>query len=676
MKRSMWGPLALVLAVGVVTSTPVVSQEGTPSDATCLECHSDSSMAQTPLVRTGLIHGTAVDREGLTLQVTNESLKGSAHDGFACIDCHAAIKEIPHEEKLPPVKCASCHEDAQMALDAGIHRAQGKDAAYVPGCTDCHGAHQIKPASNPDSSVNHVKLLDTCGACHGDKTLMDAAGVKISDPYRNFMKSQHWQATESGATQKAATCSDCHGIHTILPSNDPSSPVNKRNIPATCGKCHGTIMHRFEKSIHGTALAAGNLEAPSCADCHGEHDIEGPTSPTSSVYPATIGKTTCPQCHASVRLAKRFDLPEGMVKSYQASFHGLASNYGNTEVANCASCHGAHDILPSSDPASTINPKNLEATCGKCHPKAGASFSRTPIHLKVSVTSSPVLFWLRAFYIWLIAAVLIGLGLHNLLDFIRRYREAIHKLKPYAVYMRMTLAERIQHWLLLSSFFILVITGFALKYPDSVWSLPFHALPAGFEWRGWLHRAAAVVMIGDGIFHLVYLAVTKRGRWFVKDILPTLQDLSDFWHQMAYYVGWRKEGAQFGRFTYGEKIEYLALLWGTLIMVATGFVLWFKTWFARFLPEWGFPAAEMVHFYEAILAFTTIIIWHLYAVFSHTETPPYNPTWLTGRMTRRDLEHHHHRQLVELERRERLKGQNAKGAGEAPEEDEGTGQET
>lgn len=658
----------MAIAVSVATARPVWSQNGAIPDETCLACHSDPEMGKTPLALEGLLHRTAVGREGLTLRVTGQSLQGSAHEGFSCVDCHAAIKEIPHEEKLPPVNCASCHEDAQNALDAGIHRAEGRDAAYVPGCIDCHGAHQIKPASDPGSSVNHVKLLDTCGACHGDKTLMSAAGVRISDPYSNFMKSQHWQAMKSGTSQKAATCSDCHGTHTVLPSSDAHSPVNKRNIPSTCGKCHGTIMHRFERSIHGTALAAGNLEAPSCADCHGEHDIEGPESPTSSVYPATIGKTTCPQCHASVRLSRRFDLPEGMVKSYQASFHGLASRYGDTEVANCASCHGAHDILPSSDPASTINPKNLEETCGKCHPRAGASFSRTPIHLEVSATTSPVLFWLRLFYIWLIAAVLIGLGLHNLLDFIRRYRDTIKKLRPYAIYMRMTLAERIQHWLLLSSFFVLVITGFALKYPDSVWSLPFHALPGGFEWRGWLHRAAAVIMIGVGVFHIVYLAATRRGRWFVKDILPTLEDLADFRHQMAYYLGWRKEGAKFGRFTYGEKVEYLALIWGTIVMVATGFVLWFKTWFARFLPAWGFPAAEMVHFYEAVLAFTTIIIWHLYAVFSHTESPPYNPTWLTGRMTRRDLEHYHNRQLVEMERRERLKGSQGEKDGGAAEE--------
>jgi cytochrome b subunit of formate dehydrogenase len=450
-------------------------------------------------------------------------------------------------------------------------------------------------------------------------------------------------------------CGDCHGNHKILPSTDPASPVYKIHIPDTCGKCHAEIRRKFAGSIHGAALAKGNFEAPSCADCHGEHDIEAPASPTSAVYAGTIGKTTCPQCHASVRLARRFDLPEGMVKSYQASFHGLASKFGETNVANCASCHGAHDILPSSDPRSSIAPANLTKTCGKCHPKAGENFARTPIHLQVSVSDSPVLYWIRKFYLWIIAGTLLLLGFHNLLDFVRRYKDAIRALKPMAVFVRMTLQERIQHWLLLSTFFLLVLTGFALKYPDSVWALPFKVFPHGFDMRSWLHRAAAVVMILDALYHLVYLAATDRGRRFVKDVLPTWQDVKDLGFQIGYYLGFRPQAAQFGRFSYAEKVEYLALLWGTAVMVGTGLVLWFKTTFTRFLPGWGYTASEMIHFYEAVLAFSTIIIWHLYAVFSHTQMPPYNPAWLTGRMTEHDLEHYHYRVLVEIERERRLK---------------------
>lgn len=666
MKRERLIAAAAVCAGIFLWPSHGASAQGAPTNESCLECHSDAGMAQTPASLVP-IKGTATDREKLTLQVTADSLKGSVHEGFACTDCHGGIKDLPHDEKLPPPSCGSCHEDAAKELAAGVHRAEGKNAQFVPRCWDCHGAHRILPASNPESPVNHRQVMATCGACHGNRELMERAGVRITDPYKSYLKSQHFKILQEGNGKTAAVCGDCHGNHKILGAMDPASPIFKTNIPATCGKCHGDIREKYAQSIHGTALAAGNIEAPSCADCHGEHDIEAPSSPTSAVYAGTIGKTTCPQCHASVRLARRFDLPEGMVKSYQASFHGLASKFGETNVANCASCHGAHDILPSSDPRSSIAPANLTATCGKCHPNAGANFARTPIHLQVSISDSPVLYWIRKLYLWIIAGTLLALGLHNLLDFIRRYRDAIRALKPKAIYIRMTLQERIQHWLLLSTFFILVITGFALKYPDSVWALPFQALPGGFEMRGWLHRAAAVVMILDAVYHLAYLATTDRGRRFVKDVLPTWQDVKDVVYQAGYYLGLRPQAAQFGRFSYAEKVEYLALIWGTLVMVGTGFVLWFKTTFTRFLPAWGYTASEMIHFYEAVLAFSTIIIWHLYAVFSHTEKPPYNPTWLTGRMTERDLEHYHYRVVVELERERRLRAAKAEKEGaEAP----------
>ena len=664
MKRNLSIAAAAVFAGWLVLPCLGVSAQEGLTNQTCLDCHSDPGMAEgaKPAAR---VPGTATDQEKLGLVVTAESLKGSAHEGFACTDCHQGIKDLPHDESLPPPSCGSCHEDVAKELEGGIHRAEGKNAQFVPRCWDCHGAHRILPASNPESPVNHRRVAATCGACHGNRDLMEKAGVRITDPYKSYLKSQHFKILQEGSAKTAAVCGDCHGNHKILAATDPASPIFKTNIPATCGKCHGAIREKYAESIHGTALAAGNFEAPSCADCHGEHDIEAPDSPTSAVYAGTIGKTTCPQCHASVRLARRFDLPEGMVKSYQASFHGLASKFGETNVANCASCHGAHDILPSTDPKSSIAPANLTATCGKCHPNAGANFARTPIHLQVSVSDSPVLYWIRKFYLWIIAGTLLLLGFHNVLDFIRRYREAIRALKPAAVFVRMTLQERIQHWLLLSSFFLLVITGFALKYPDSVWALPFQAVPGGFEMRSLLHRVAAVVMILDAVYHLGYLAATDRGRRFVKDVLPTWQDVKDAGFQLGYYLGLRPQAAQFGRFSYAEKVEYLALIWGTAVMVGTGFVLWFKTTFTRFLPGWGYTASEMIHFYEAVLAFSTIIIWHLYAVFSHTQRPPYNPTWLTGRMTEHDLEHYHHRVLVDLEKERRLKAAKAEEEGGA-----------
>jgi len=647
MQRLSLAPLAAAGLLWMTLGMAAPARASVP-DADCLACHSERSMkAQSP-GDPRLLHLGPVGREKLTLEVTHESLAGSVHEGLACTDCHQGITEVPHAEKLPLVDCGGCHGDQAQAVNEGIHAAKKGGTHYTPQCWNCHGAHQIRPKTDPNSSIYPMNVPGTCGACHGDAKLMAAAGVVIANPLKNYMKSDHWRLLSSGKRLEAATCADCHGAHKILPSTNPKSPIYKLNVPKTCGKCHSGIEAKYARSVHGKALEKGNLEAPSCTNCHGEHDIEGPKRPTSSVYPPTVAETTCPQCHASVRLSERFNLPTGMVQSYKASFHGLAASYGQTDVANCASCHGAHDILPASDPSSSVNPANLQKTCGKCHPGATKAFARINIHSKVPESSSSVLFWIRSLYLWLIALVVGGLALHQLMDYVRRYRLAIQALDPAAVYRRMTGAERLQHFLLLSSFFTLVATGFALKYPDSLWSIPFKWASLGFDIRGWLHRAAAVVLIGDALYHLVYVISTKRGRAFIRDITPAASDVREFFQQIAYYLGLRRREADFGRFSYAEKLEYLALVWGTVVMVATGFVLWFKEFFTAYLPEWGYNAAEMIHFYEAVLAFATILIWHLYMVFVHTDHPPFNPTWITGLMTRKTLEHHHPRVLTQI----------------------------
>ncbi len=634
-----------------------------PTDQDCLQCHSDSSMAGNTMASTQKPLGkTVVAKEELTFQVTKDSLKGSVHEGLSCVDCHEGIKELPHAEKVPAPTCR-CHGDLAAEVKAGVHAPSGKAGRLVPGCADCHGAHQIRAKSDPASSVYPTNIPGTCGACHSNTKGMEALGVRQSNPLENFLKSDHWKSVEGGVTLKAATCADCHGAHKILSATDPQSPVYKRNVPATCGKCHKGVEDQYVKSVHGKSLAAGHNEAPSCADCHGEHDIENKTRKTSKVFAGNLATMTCGECHSSVRMARRFSLPVGMVKSYEASFHGLASKYGDTAVANCGSCHGVHDILPSSDPKSSINPNNLQTTCGKCHPGAGATFAQTPIHLKVTASDSPVLYWIQHFYILIIALTLGGMALHQLLDYIRRYKETVKKLRPVAIYLRMDKSERVQHVLLLTSFLTLVATGFALKWPDSVWALPFLYIPGGFSARGWIHRLAAVVMVADSLYHVYYLIATKRGRSLALGMLPTLQDGKDLIVQLGYYLGYRDRGARFSRFSYAEKAEYLALVWGTVVMVATGFILWFKTFFARFLPDWGYSASEMIHLYEAILAFSAIVIWHFYAVFSHTEKSPYNSTWLTGRLTRHEMERYHPRELEEIERQER---EAVKAKGEKP----------
>jgi hypothetical protein len=150
-----------------------------------------------------------------------------------------------------------------------------------------------------------------------------------------------------------------------------------------------------------------------------------PDSAASSVSPAHVPET-CGRCHNNVILTEKYGIPSQRFSTYQNSYHGVANQYGRTIVANCASCHGYHDVLPASDPASSINPANLALTCGKCHPHAGANFAKGKMHVQATLQNSPGVFFVRRFYYFFIAGLMVVFILYMILDysgFLRRRRE-------------------------------------------------------------------------------------------------------------------------------------------------------------------------------------------------------------------------------------------------------------
>ncbi len=218
-------------------------------------------------------------------------------------------------------------------------------------------------------------------------------------------------------------------------------------------------------------------------------------------------------------------------------------------------------------------------------------------------------------------------------------------------YLRMNKSERIQHFLLLSSFIILVFTGFALKFPESWWVRVFAATVGenAFEARGLVHRIAAVVMIVASVYHLAYILFTERGKKLVMDFLPKKSDLTEFKDSMLYLIGKNEAKPLFGRFSYIEKMEYWAVVWGTVIMGATGFVLWFKDFFFSIVGNVGMDIATAIHYYEAILATLAIVVWHFYFVFLNPDVRPMNKAWLSGYLTKEEMEKEHPLELAEIE---------------------------
>jgi cytochrome b subunit of formate dehydrogenase len=625
-----------------------------PSNEDCMACHNDSSLTK--------------DENGkqVSLHVDDAAFKASIHSTYTCVDCHSDVKAVPHETTPAKPACANCHGEQQDAYNHGVHaKAAAAGNTNVAKCQDCHGnVHQILPGSDPASKVSHANVPKTCGSCHSKQMVLASSGVSAAT-FGSYEQSVHGKAV-AGGSNKAAVCTDCHGAHDILGAGDPKSAIFKFNVPDTCAKCHGNIATHYKDSIHGQQIARGNWQSPVCTDCHGIHTIKAPQDPNSAVAAANV-QNTCGSCHQSVKLSSEFGVAGNRVSTYLASYHGMASKMGSNTVANCASCHGVHDILPSSDPRSKINPAHLAQTCGQCHPGANQKFIAAKVHFdgtQKADIGSKVLAFVRRFYIWMIVAVIGGMVLHNLIIF--RKKLHLSRIGQPRILFRMTRAQRLQHLTLLISFITLVLTGFSLKYPDSWPAILF----INEHVRSIVHRIAGVVMMVVGTYHVFYLITTPDGRQMILDMLPDIKDVTDVRDTMSFYLGLSDERPMFRRFSYAEKAEYWALIWGIFVMASTGLTIWFKMLIAHRVPGWWIDVAIAIHWYEALLATLAIIVWHLYAVIFDPDVYPMNWAWYDGRMSIEHYEHEHPLDTLAIERAEGP-AQEATPAGDSPEEKQG-----
>jgi len=680
------------------------------SSASCLECHSDRTLMMKPA-------GPPV-----SLYVDRAVLGRSAHAALDCTDCHDGFDgdSIPHKKPLTAVDCASCHDD--IGRKHAFHPRLAK--APFPGgqdtnCTSCHGTHDIATLKSPAFPFTPARETAACGRCHepeqreflasahgraGTQGVKDAPACltchcqTIASPapgrtqldlkltqvalceschlakpavadktllgrhfVASFERSVHGAAL-AGGNVKAANCVDCHGSHQMNLAMVAGSRINKQNIPETCGRCHTEIARQFNSSVHAAALRQGNADSPVCTTCHGEHNIRAATDPNSPVYSKNMAQQDCATCHASLRLTTKYGLESDVFQTFSDSFHGLASRGGAVVVVNCASCHGAHAIKSPSDPTSSVNPRNLVATCGQCHPGANTRFTIGRVHVSAAQRSrSPILYWIANVYVILIVLVVGGMGLHNLLDFLKKLRRELAVQKgliqpepvPHRLYLRMTVNQRLQHAGLAVSFMLLVLTGFMLRYPDAWWVVAIrHVSDWAFVLRGLIHRVAGVALIAAGVWHIGYLALTAEGRQLFRDLLPRKRDLTDPWAVLRYNLGFSQEKPKFGRFSYIEKSEYWALIWGTVLMGVTGVILWFENTSMGLFTKLGYDISRTIHFYEAILATLAIIAWHFYFVIFNPDVYPMNLAWLTGRVSEHEMRADHPLELERLQQSE------------------------
>ena len=515
--------------------------------------------------------------------------------------------------------CPACHEDVAKKVKASTHA--------TVDCATCHPKHERFP--HPAGVAKPA-----CAQCHPQVASENAKGV-------------HGQARARG-NQAAPDCGVCHGSpHETLRT---ASQQFRQAVPDTCGMCHKEVVDQYRASVHGKALMEGVRNAPLCTDCHGEHSILAHSQPASPVNAGHI-RDTCAGCHGNVRLSRKFGLPSDRVLTFDASYHGLAGKSGSQSVANCASCHGYHNILPSSDPKSTVNAKNLPATCGHCHAGAGSRFALGPIHWVEGGKEPAGVRWVRNLYLGMIPLIIGLMFVHNLADWIRKLFRlrfvAMAGLVPrtsspshLSAEIRMYGAERIQHALMVVSFAVLAWTGFALKYPDQWWARPLLAWETVFPVRATIHRIAGAVMIGVSLAHMVTLAASRRLRGHWTEMWPRVGDAREGLVNFAWLLGLRRQKPKLSAHSYVEKAEYWAVIWGTAVMGLTGVLLWAVNYTLAWLPKSWLDVATAIHFYEAVLATLSILVWHFYFVIFDPEVYPMDTAWLTGFSPRkRDSRH-------------------------------------
>lgn len=396
---SVLGAAALIFAATGVTAAEPKKAEASPNE-TCLMCHGD------PEAKSDDGKAIGVDKAKFVT-----SVHGQMH--LKCTDCHTdvSLDKLPHAPKLKPVNCANCHEDQVKEYQSTVHgQAKAKGNVVAATCADCHGKHDILKSSNPASRTNIANIETTCGACHGNDAVVKKAHLPGGNIVSKYHDSLHGQLRNAKGGEKsgAPTCTSCHGTHNIFAKSDSRSEVARGHILDMCGACHQRVRATFDKSLHGQLSQSGMSAAPVCVDCHKPHQVQRHDATKFQVE--VINE--CGNCHVE------------QMATYRDTFHGQVTQLGFTRVATCASCHGSHEILPPSNPASKVSAVNLVKTCQQCHKNANANFVQYAPHGNAHDREQyPLLFYTKKFMDWLLVGVFLFFGLHTVLWFVRSLRE-------------------------------------------------------------------------------------------------------------------------------------------------------------------------------------------------------------------------------------------------------------
>ena len=639
----------VLLTFGLLGALPLRAAAAQPTPDTCLACHGDKDFS------------TQADGKTVSLFVNGDRFNASVHKDISCQGCHSDVDVATHPGVAPkPVDCGKCHTEEAKEYAGSIHGVSSALGAKGPAkCVDCHGNHDILPVSNPASPVYKMNLPATCGKCHTQNNIPAEFKMKYPNVATQFQESIHGKALLQLGLIVAPSCDDCHGVHNIRRAVDAASPISHANVAKTCGKCHVTVEATYDKSIHGQLLAKGDPRAPNCIDCHSAHQIVNPNVKNFKEQSDIV----CGKCH------------QDRLEHYRETYHGKAMALGQAnstaEVAACYDCHGNHDVLPPSDPASRLSQANIVHTCQKCHPGATRSFTKFEPHANpLDGKHYPFLHLIFVVMTALLIGVFTLFGAHTLLWLFRSAYLYLHDSKTFREakikiaedeeqFTRFQPFERFLHLLMVSSFLLLVLTGMPLKFYYTAWARAFFHFFGGPEVARTLHHFAAVITFAYFFLHVTNtIGHLWRRRSFLRDpqtgrfrptrifkamahpdsMIPTAQDWRDFIAHNKWFFG-KGPKPQFDRWTYWEKFDYLAVFWGIFAIGLSGLIMWFPTFFSHFMPGWMINVANLIHSDEALLAAGFIFTVHFFNTHFRLEKFPMDTVIFSGRVSKSELLH-------------------------------------
>ncbi|MGD8697970.1 MAG: cytochrome c3 family protein [Gemmatimonadales bacterium] len=615
------------------------------ANADCLRCHSDPNATMER------------DGESISIFVDEAAYNGGMHGETGCAQCHSDVTPSTTTRSCATsvasnVDCAACHPEQGEQYATSTHgtlSSQGDPDA--PVCLDCHDKHVTQSHLTPTSPTFARNVPTLCASCHRSgepaaRRILEE-GYSGPDIVQSYEMSIHGKGLIQSGLVVTATCPSCHTAHNELPPWEAESSVNRNNISGTCGTCHHGIEEAYNESVHYFQRedAPEDRELPTCEDCHTSHTI----SRTDQGDFRLTMMDQCGRCH------------EEESETFFDTFHGKVSRLGDAGAAKCYDCHGTHNVHPTDDPRSTLSRRNIVDTCSECHPGANRRFTGYLTHATHHDPAKyPFLFWT----FWGMTALLVGTltfaTLHTLAWLWRLWRSPgqwkRHKPEPgEALYKRFTTFERSLHLVMLVSFFVLALTGMALKFSYMGWAQTFAGALGGFATTGVLHRLGAVALMTVFVIHIVDVFTRKRQsgknwREFAfsdSSLLFNMTDVKEFVASIKWFFG-RGQRPKYGRYTYWEKFDYFAVFWGMFVIGSTGLLLWFPEFFTLILPGWTVNVATIIHSDEALLAVAFIFTVHFFNTHFRPDKFPMDPVIFTGRVPVEELKHDKPREYEQL----------------------------